>query len=287
LVVNISYIESDKTLKDNMWITAEPRYKNTDIEFSSLYRMVSSDKRQYSPYCYTASKKCSEQWNNDKQNVLIFDIDDGMTMEEATKVFSKYTYLLTTTKKHRTENYGDRFRIVLPAKNIPRGELYFKMLEIMAEQIPMDIQVNSRTGAFLGNKKAINIYNDGLVYDCIPAVEMAENRLFQELKLKKQKDNDRIEANTNYSDIKSTKERVDFEVTKDVLTDLGYEFRGNKFRLREEDRTPSAMVYSNGYIIDYGGDFKGDIFDVLYQYHDMNFKKSLNFVNSYIRMMNG
>jgi DNA primase len=65
-----------------------------------------------------------------------------------------------------------------------------------------------------------------------------------------------------------------------ILQHCGYEFyRGNKFKLRPEERSPSASVRSNdGYIKDFGGDFSGDLIDLLREYHNMSFEEAVQYV---------
>jgi len=283
MVVNVSYIIGDKPLKDNMWITAEDRYQNTDIDFFEIAYKICSDMVQYSPYRFNNNKKIKENWDNSKQNMLVFDFDDGLTLLEAMDIFDEYTYLMVTTKKHQVGEYGDRFRVLLPAENIPRDkQMYFRMLELMSEQLPMDTQVNNETGAFLGCSTASSFYNDGKIYDCSDAIEGVKQRRRQEDKSYRAKCHiENTEANN--TSIREVREHIDGSLSKTMLEDLGYEFRGMKFRLREDDRSPSVMVYPSGYIIDYGGDFQGDILDVLHKYHGMDFSKSLDYVGTYIR----
>ena len=57
MIINISYLNTpleydDLKLNENMWITAKPYYKNKNIKFEKLHRMVSSDYRQYSPFLF-------------------------------------------------------------------------------------------------------------------------------------------------------------------------------------------------------------------------------------------
>ena len=72
----------------------------------------------------------------------------------------------------------------------------------------------------------------------------------------------------------------------EILEKLGYELEGNKFKLRDE-RTPSCTIFNDCELNDFGGNFKGDIFDLLMRYHDMSFRDALNYVNNFIRSKNG
>ena len=282
--VNISYIKKDKPLKDSMYLTLDG-WENTDIDITRLDSFVGNDCIQYSPYSFTSGRKVAENWSNDKQNLLIFDIDDGMSINEASLKFKNYCHIITTTKNHlkvKKDKVCDRFRIILPAINIPKGKIYWYMLQVMAEEIPMDIQVNIPTGAFLGNTGAITIYNNvSNVYDCTYASEVAEEKMIQELK-KKERDNMFKHTANNSIDLKEIKSKLDKHIVLDIFDNLGLKIKGSFAAIRENDRTPSAKVYDSGYIIDYGGGFKGDIFDYLHRYYGMNFRDSIEFVRRFI-----
>jgi len=89
---------------------------------------------------------------------------------------------------------------------------------------------------------------------------------------------------TLVEEIKKLKNHIDRDDVVSILENLGYEFNKNKkFRLREE-ATPSAVVYKNGRIKDFGDDtFKsGDIFDVLTHYHNMSKKEAVLYISNYI-----
>lgn len=51
------------------------------------------------------------------QNLIAFDFDTGVTIEEAIQKFDGLTYLLYTTKSHQKDNKGDRFRVLIPTAN--------------------------------------------------------------------------------------------------------------------------------------------------------------------------
>lgn len=299
--VNISYLDTgyDLTDKKNMWRTythydysigkeVVPAYTNTDISFSNLYKICSISNIQYSPYMFVNDGlRHNRNWNNDKQNLLIFDIDDGMSIDEAKYKFRKFTYLIVTTKSHQKNKKGkvcDRFRVILPATNIPKGELYFSMLDIMSKEIPMDTQVNSKDGAFIGYDECMYFYSYGKTYDCSYAIPRAEENMLNMIKIKYLeaiKKENRI--NGTATDIKSFKELVDDYLVFSILDSFGYKKRGRFYSLRDNDRTPSAKVYPNGFIVDYGDSFKGDILDFLHTYHSMKFNDAIMFVKKFMK----
>jgi hypothetical protein len=53
------------------------------------------------------------------QNMIAFDIDEGMTVIQMQEILTPYQYLLYTTKSHQREKNGvvcDRFRVIIPTK---------------------------------------------------------------------------------------------------------------------------------------------------------------------------
>lgn len=51
------------------------------------------------------------------QNLIAFDFDTGVTIEDAIRKFDGLMYLLYTTKSHQKEGKGDRFRVLIPTAN--------------------------------------------------------------------------------------------------------------------------------------------------------------------------
>ena len=63
-----------------------------------------------------------------------------------------------------------------------------------------------------------------------------------------------------------------------ILQHSNYDIHnGYKFYLREE-KTPSASIRRDGYIRDFGGDFSGDLIDLLMEYHGMTFQEAVAYI---------
>ncbi len=63
-----------------------------------------------------------------------------------------------------------------------------------------------------------------------------------------------------------------------ILQHLSYDiYHGYKFYLREE-KTPSASIRRDGYIRDFGGDFSGDLINLLMEYHRMSFQEAVEYI---------
>ena len=289
-MINVSYIECSDDVKAVYHETIEPRYYNEDIKCERMEELVCNSNIQFSPFNYTDNTKKKENWDNSKQNSIWLDFDDGATIEEARDWFKEYTYLLYTTKSHQQEKKGivcDRFRLVLPASNVPTGELYWAMMRELESLLPIDKQVNTPTGAFLGNSDAKVYTNMGKVYDCSPLLSMAQYRLSNEKKakeLKKRKRLENLEQQVYTINVQDIKNYVEKEDVLEILDELGYDvnFRLGKFKLREDERTHSAKVYQNGYIYDYGSGWKGDILDIIQDRLGIGFRDSISYLQNYI-----
>ena len=83
--------------------------------------------------------------------------------------------------------------------------------------------------------------------------------------------------------INEIKARLDVEAVLSVLESLGYRVNSRRmFKLREEERTPSASVSPQGYIKDFGGDFGGDVIDLLQEIHGMDLKEALSYIGGFV-----
>ena len=72
---------------------------------------------------------------------------------------------------------------------------------------------------------------------------------------------------------------LDGPATAHIVQHIGYKlYQGNKFKIREEEKTPSASIRADGHIKDFGGDFSGDLIALLREYHDMSFKEAVRYI---------
>ena len=287
MIINISYLNTplegdDLKLNENMWITAKPYYKNKNIKFEKLHRMVSSDYRQYSPFLFKDGTKKSENWNNENQNILILDIDDGLTIDKAKEIFKGFKYFICTTKSHQKEKKGlvcDRFRIILPIINNPIGDDYFYYMRNLEKMFSfIDVQVNTKTGAFLGFAKCEYWYNNGDLFDM---------DILRPVSIKKVEKIINKQMPFNEADIalESIKSSLTRETVAEIVNSLGFEVDRNfKFKYRQDERTPSASINNgtNPLIKDFGSDISGDIFYFVQKVKNLNFLESVDYVKRYI-----
>lgn len=296
--VNISVLEvpldyqmnkwDESKLKDNMFLTAEPLYKNINIEFSKLIDIIKSDYRQYSPFTFKDGIKKSDNWSNENQDLLILDIDDGLTIDEAKEQFKYYEYLLATTKSHQIDKKGlkcDRYRVIIPAKNIPRGDKYFEIMRVLEDRFTfIDKQVNTKTGAFLGNFNCEHFYNKGVIFDCSPLLKMIKVKKEipqQQTNLKAPiRQNINIDNDLPIQDIKS---RLTREIVADIISSCGYEVnRKFMFKYRQNEKTPSASISPDLLVKDFGSDLSTDAIGFVQEANNVDFKTAVSIVAGYV-----
>jgi hypothetical protein len=309
--VNISYLEvplefqgvngkelnlekwNNSKLSKNMFLTAEPLYKNINIEFSKLIDIVKSDYRQYSPFTFKDGIKKSENWSNEYQDLIILDIDNGLTIQEAKKQFKSYEYLLATTKSHQIDKKGlkcDRFRIIIPSNNIPKDDEYFNFMRMIEKKYPfIDKQVNTKTGAFLGFFGAEYFYNKGNFFNCNEVIET-----FKRLERAKMVDKPQqktifkapISHNINIRNdlpIQDIKNRLTRELVADIVSASGYEVnRKFMFKYRHNEKTPSASISPDLLIKDFGSDLSTDVIGFVQEANNVDFKTAVSIVAGYV-----
>lgn len=92
-------------------------------------------------------------------NMLILDVDEGMTIQEALQIFKKHNYYMYTTKRHTESEH--RFRILLPlSHNLKLNKQeYTEFVENVLEYYPLPIVDDASTQR---SKKWLT--NDGDIY---------------------------------------------------------------------------------------------------------------------------
>jgi hypothetical protein len=117
-------------------------------------------------------------------NLIIFDIDNGLSLEEASSFLQPYKYIFYTTKSHRSEksNGEDRFRIIMPTKTnfyiepAQHKELYINLEQFIGLK-KNDTQTRNVSRLWFTNPEAEVFENEGDLLDVtpfLPGTEKAE-----------------------------------------------------------------------------------------------------------------
>ena len=122
-------------------------------EKPSIEQLVVSDKVDSFCACHFEPSKSNPDGHRRKENfisgenMIIFDFDEGLTIEEAKVIFQQYTYILYTTSSHSPEQ--DKFRVILPTKNTfyVEPEQHKKLYENIAMTLSIPIYDKSCVNA--------------------------------------------------------------------------------------------------------------------------------------------
>ena len=94
----------------------ENGYKKSEVGFEEIPYWITQEKQIcYAPVAFRGGKRTNES-TEAYSNLIIMDIDDGMSLEYAKEIFKEYYAIITTTRNHQKEKNGlvaDRFRVVL------------------------------------------------------------------------------------------------------------------------------------------------------------------------------
>ena len=87
-------------------------HKTEEVDLSGLQKVVT--KNIWSHILYHDNKRLEKHFQS--TNMLVLDVDEGLSLSEAVKLFAEYKHIIFTTKSHQKEKNGvvaDRFRVVL------------------------------------------------------------------------------------------------------------------------------------------------------------------------------
>jgi hypothetical protein len=145
-------------------------YIYQSCNFFEFHNVIKSEKN-YSQFSfkdnYRSGKNCIEAGN-----IIVLDVDEGISISQAEEKLQGLTYLIATTKSHQKEKRDkvcDRFRVFLPTvTNLPHdNEIFKRVVKNIVHELGLNVDLptieNSRF--FFGNKDALCQYNSGDILD--------------------------------------------------------------------------------------------------------------------------
>jgi hypothetical protein len=151
-------------------------YANKAVEFNKLHQLVTAKDYHWvnhylrgngiDPGGYRRDEFCKPEFN-----ILVLDIDGGVSIQEVKNLFSDHTYLIHTTKRHT--DLAHRFRFILPMSHIlelPTQE-YKDFMTNVIKSLPFEVDTQTTDRArkwetFPGN----HWYNQGKLFDVLPFI---------------------------------------------------------------------------------------------------------------------
>lgn len=154
--LNARYSES-KNKADN--------FMEKSIPFGDFSKVLQSE-INYSPFIYTNNYRLEANSKLSDCNMIILDFDEGLTIEDAKEKFSKWVFILATTKSHQKQKDKkapcDRFRIVLPTETAISCTVqeYKTLMRFISEQSGCDPACIDIARFYYGYKDAEIYYHE-------------------------------------------------------------------------------------------------------------------------------
>lgn len=143
-------------------------FKSVSVPFFKICDLVKS-KFNYSAGSFDKNYRNKSNYKN-YSDVLILDIDDGISTSEAKRIFEPFSYIIATTKSHQKDKNGkvcDRFRVIIPTDTPIRlnQDEYSQMMEEIYKDYPFVDKVCKDASRFYYPAKDSIIYtHEGFCY---------------------------------------------------------------------------------------------------------------------------
>ena len=158
-------LDTKVTISISKHITED--FKKLKVPFNKIMDLVKSD-FNYSAGTFENGYRNKENYGG-YSDMIILDVDDGMTIDKAHQVFLPYNHIIATTKSHQKEKNGivcDRFRILLPTETpitLNEKEYTILMRGIMKEFSFVDQSCKDASRFYYPSKDSIVSYRYGFI----------------------------------------------------------------------------------------------------------------------------
>jgi len=159
-------------------------YEDKLAKFDDLYSLVTCAGYHYAAHHFKDGYR-NNQNAKPRFNLIILDVDNGISIECVKNIFEEYTYLLATTKSHNKNKGGtvcERFRVIMPMKYelSLNSETYSKFMKNVFEWCPFEVDyATSDAARKYESYEGAYFYNYGSNIDplqFIPDTKKAEER---------------------------------------------------------------------------------------------------------------
>ncbi|QEG09285.1 DNA primase [Stenotrophomonas phage Pokken] len=105
-------------------------------------------------------------------NMLVIDVDSGVSLQAAQELMKEYRFMTYTTKRHQTEGHGDRFRMLIPINYHLKldSDDYKEFMNNIMASLPFksDEAANQRSKKWESFEHGEVFYNnDGVIFDAL------------------------------------------------------------------------------------------------------------------------
>lgn len=168
-------------------------YQNEFAPFDQLHKLTQA------PGMHWVSHHLNGGYRNEENcipgfNLVVIDVDGGVSMSTAKELLKNHKFLLYTTKRHTEEEH--RFRIVMPANYTLAMDAkdYKEFMSNIYTWLPfkVDDQTNQRARKWMSNT-GLYEYNDGDVLDVLPFIPKTSKNEARKQLLDSQQSMDNLE----------------------------------------------------------------------------------------------
>lgn len=179
-------VQDDNCIEISISHDKTQQYPAKHYEFRNIsMREFEYEIKQGSAFC---GGKLKDEYRADdnylgEQKTIWLDFENNLSVDDAKKLFKDYWYVIYTSRHHHLKGYGDRFRVVLQAKDVlPTDKDDFtRVMSNIIKEFDADEKCCNPSRLFLGNPKAEFYYQTGAYfdwhrYDYIPKVEIPKKK---------------------------------------------------------------------------------------------------------------
>lgn len=169
-------------------------YNNDFAPFDELTNLTQADGMHWANHHFKNGHR-SEENVIPGFNLVVIDVDGGITIEAVKDLLKEYKFLLYTTKRHTEEE--NRFRVILPINYVLEldSEDYKEFMNNVMSWLPFrsDETANQRAKKWMSCSSGSYFYNDGQILDALQFIPRTNrNEQFKE-KYKDIEDLDNLE----------------------------------------------------------------------------------------------
>lgn len=149
-------------------------YLEERVPFDQLHVLTQQDGMHWSNHHFRNQHR-SEENVIAGFNAIVLDVDEGISLDTVQELMKDYKFLLYTTKRHQTEGYGDRFRMILPINYTLEldNEEYREFMKSIFAWLPFKTDESyqkreKKSETFSGGQYIYNM--DGELFDALPFI---------------------------------------------------------------------------------------------------------------------
>ena len=149
-------------------------YLEERVPFDQLHVLTQQDGMHWSNHHFRNQHRAEENVIAGF-NAIVLDVDEGISLDTVQELMKDYKFLLYTTKRHQTEGYGDRFRMILPINYTLEldNEEYREFMKSIFAWLPFKTDESyqkreKKSETFSGGQYIYNM--DGELFDALPFI---------------------------------------------------------------------------------------------------------------------